>query len=193
MQPSATIPPDEAARTLASVRAARDATRGQLASFWYPLVVFGVLTMLSAPTFQIWDGGGVALFWLIAAPVGTFLTIRHQRAEMLATGAVRCERSYSITACVLIAACFGLGVVGGVTGHDDIARFGPPLAISAAYLVFARLERNLRLAALASALAALTIFAAIADVGHASQALALGYGGSFVLLGLSERPRRPAA
>lgn len=193
MQSSATIPPDEAAHTLQSVRAARDATRGRLASFWYPLIVFGVLTMLSAPAFGIWDGGGVALFWLVAAPLGTFLTIRHQRAQMLATGAVRCERSYAITGCALIAACFGLGAIGGVTGHDDIARFGPPLAISAAYLVFARLERNVRLAVLASALAAVTIFAAIADVGHASQALAIGYGGSFVLLGLSERPRRPKA
>jgi hypothetical protein len=193
MQPSTTIPPDEAARTLAGVRAARDATRGRLSAFWYPLIVFGALTMLSAPTFAIWDGAGVALFWLVAAPLGTFLTIRHQRAEMLATGAVRVERPYIVTGCALIAACFILGGVGGATGQEDIANFGPPLAISTAYLMFAWLERNVRLAVLAVALAALAIFALAADAGHPAQSLALGYGGSFVLLGLSERPRRPKA
>lgn len=191
MQRTAVIPPDEAARTLDSVRETRAATRGQLRSYWFALIVFGVLTMLSAPFFSIWDGAGVALFWLVAAPAGTFAVARHQCAQRLAAGAHRPARPYMITAWALIAACFALGGAGGIVGEQDLARFGPPLAIAVAYLVFAWLERSIALAALALGLAALTIAFATGDVGHAAPILALTYGASFLTLGVIARARRP--
>jgi len=193
MQQTTAVPPDEAAQLLDSVRTARDATRGRLRSYWFALVVFGVLTTLSAPFFAIWNGGGVALFWLVAAPAGTFAVMRYQRGRASATGAWRAGRPYNITAGALIAACFGLGIIGGVTDHMDIANFGPPLAISAAYLVFAWLERSLALALLALSVAGLTIGLAVADVDHAAQILALSYGASFAIVGLAVRPRNPRA
>lgn len=191
MQQTAAIPPDEAARTLESVRHTRAVTRGQLRSYWFALIVFGALTMLSAPFFSISDGAGVALFWLVAAPAGTFAVARHQCAQTLAAGAHRPARPYMITAATLIAACFALGVTGGATDEQDLANFGPPLAVAVAYLVFAWLERSIALAVLATGLAALTIALAAADVEHAAQILALTYGASFLTLGLIARATRP--
>jgi hypothetical protein len=193
MRQTAAIPPDEAAQLLESVRTARHATRGRLRSYWFALVVFGVLTILSAPFFSLWDGGGVALFWLVAAPAGTLAVVRYQRGRAFATGAMRDARPYNITAGALIAACFGLGIIGGVTDQADVASFGPPLAISAAYLVFAWLERSLALALLAMSVAGLTIGLAVADVDHAARILALSYGASFAIVGLLVRPRSPRA
>jgi len=191
MQRTAAIPPDEAAQMLDSVRDTRAATRGQLRSYWFALIVFGVLTMLSAPFFSIWEGAAVALFWLVAAPAGTFAVARQQRAQTQAAGAHRAARPYMITAAALIAACFALGVTGGAMDERDLANFGPPLAVSAAYLVFAWLERSIALAMLATGLAALTIAFAAGDVEHAAQILALTYGASFLTLGLIARARRP--
>lgn len=193
MNPTAAIPPDEAARTLESVRATRDATHGQLRSYWYPLIVFGTLTMLSAPFFALWDGGGVALFWLVAAPAGSFAVVRHQCTQALIMGAGRAVRPYAITGIALIVACFGLGAIGGATGELDIANFGPPLAVAAAYVAFAWLERSAALAALATGLAALTIGFAVSGVDHAAPILALTYGASFVVVGLAARAKSQRA
>lgn len=190
--PSA-LSPDEAARTLDSVRSTRAETKGQLRSYWYPLIVFGVLTMLSAPFFALWDGSGVALFWLVAAPLGSFAVVRHQQTQALTVGAGRAVRPYAITGIALIVACFGLGAIGGATGELDIANFGPPLAVATAYVVFAWLERSLALAALATALAAITIGFAAFGVEHAAPILALIYGASFVALGLAARAKSPRA
>lgn len=191
MHTSATLPPNEAAQTLQSVRAARAVTRRRLSGYAFPLIVFGALTLLSAPFFAIWEGAGVALFWLVAAPLGTFAVARHQRTRALTMGAGRAGRPYAITATALIAACFALGIVGGASGELDIAKFGPPLAICAAYVVFAWLERSIALAALATVVGALTIGFAVADVDDAAQILALIYGASFVALGLGVRVRSP--
>lgn len=187
MPPAAPVPPDEAVQALDRVYSARAATRGQLRSYSYPLIVFGALTMLSTPFFSIWEGAGVAAFWLVAAPAGALVVARQQRAREITIGAGRASRSYAVTATALVLACFGLGMIGSVTDQVDVSRFGPPLAISIAYLVFSRLERSVALAALASVAAALTIVLAVTDVEHAVQILTLTYGASFLTLGVITR------
>lgn len=184
MPPATTVPPDEAVQALDRVYSARAATRGRLRSYSYPLIVFGALTMLSTPFFSIWEGAGVALFWLVAAPAGALVVARQQFAREITIGAGRAPRPYAVTATALVLACFGLGMIGGVTDQVDVSRFGPPLAISIAYLVFSRLERSVTLAALATAAAALTIVLAVTDIDHAVQILTLTYGASFLILGV---------
>lgn len=187
MRPAASVSPDEASQKLKSVRDARTASRGRLRSYSYPLIVFGALTMLSAPFFSIWEGAGVALFWLVAAPAGAFVVAREQRTREITVGAGRSARPYAITAAALVLACFALGTIGGVTDQVDVSRFGPPLAVSIAYLVFAWLERSAALAALATLVAVLTFVLAITGIDHAAQILALTYGASFLTLGVIAR------
>jgi hypothetical protein len=191
MDSSAVVPPEEATGTLTSIRSTRRRTRADLRSYWYPLVVFGVLTLLSSPFFELWDGAGAGLFWLVAAPAGIALVMRHYRHRELTVGLASAPRPYVVTAACLVAACFALGFGGGIAGEQDVASFGPPLAVSAAYLVYAWLERAALLALLAFALAGLTIALALGDVQRANQIVAAADGASFVLVGLLARTRSP--
>jgi hypothetical protein len=191
MDGSAVVPPEEAAHTLTSIRAARERTRTDLRAYWYPLVVFGVLTLLSTPFFELWDGAGAGLFWLVAAPAGIALVTRHYRRRELSVGLASAPRPYVITAVCLVAACFALGSGGGIAGEPAVANFGPPLAVAVAYIVYAWLERAALLALLACALAGLAIALALGDVERANQILAAADGASFVLVGLLARTRGP--
>lgn len=167
--------------------------RADLRAYWYPLVVFGVLTLLSTPFFELWDGAGAGLFWLVAAPAGIALVVRHYHRRELSVGLASAPRPYVVTAVCLVAACFALGFGGGIAGEPDVANFGPPVAVAVAYLVYAWLERTVLLALLAIALAGLTVALALGDIERANQIVAAADGASFVLVGLLARtwsPRR---
>lgn len=150
-----------------------------------------MLTLLSTPFFELWDGAGAGLFWLVAAPAGIALVMRHYRRRELTAGLASAPRPYVVTAACLVAACFALGFGDGIAGEQDVANFGPPLAVSAAYLVYAWLERAALLALLAFALAGLTIALALGDAQRANQIVAAADGASFVLVGLLARTRNP--
>ena len=62
--------PDGASHLLDEVTEVRSRTRTHLQSFWFPVTLFGVITLLSAPFTLIGDGAGVAWFWCIAGPLG---------------------------------------------------------------------------------------------------------------------------
>ena len=191
MDRSAVVPPEEAARTLTSIRSTRERTRADRRSYWYPLVVFGVLTLLSTPFFELWHGAGAGAVWLVAAPAGIAVVARHYRRRELSVGLASAPRPYLVTAACLVAACFALGFGGGIAGEPDVANCGPPLAVAVAYVVYAWLERTALLALLACALAGLTIALALGDVGRANQIVAAADGASFVLVGLLARTRSP--
>jgi hypothetical protein len=191
MDGSTVVPPAEAARTLTSIRETRKRTRAELRSYWYPLVVFGVLMLVSTPFFKLWDGAGVGAYWLVAAPAGMAAVARHYRRRELDAGLATAPRPYNVVAVCLVAACFALGFGGGIAGNDDVASFGPPLAVAVAYVVYAWLERSLLLLVLACVLAALTVALALGDIPHANQIAAAADGASLVLAGLLARARSP--
>ena len=187
MENPATIPSEDAASTLAALRSTRARTRADLRSYWFALVVFGALTLLSTPFFDLWDGAGVGLFWLVAAPLGMAAMARYHRNRDDELGIAPAPRAYVITAGALVAACFGLGFGGGFSDQPDVATFGPPLAIAVAYVVFAWLERSAVLALVACVMGGLTVALAAAEVANAGQILAGAYGASFLILGLLAR------
>ncbi len=86
MQPSAAAQPDEAAQTLESVRAAREAAERRLAPNWFPLVVAGLLLFASSFVFDVGDGAAVAAFWLAAAPLAFVAVKLQQRLELRLSG-----------------------------------------------------------------------------------------------------------
>lgn len=187
MESPAPIPAEDAASTLAAIRSTRARTRADLRSYWFALVVFGTLTLLSTPFFDLWDGAGVGLFWLVAAPLGMAAMARYHRNRDDELGIASAPTAYVITSAALVAACFVLGFGGGLSDQPDVATFGPPLAIAVAYGVFAWLERSAMLALVACVMGVLTVALAAADVANAGQILAGAYGASFLILGLLAR------
>lgn len=194
MQLSTAVPPDEAAQTLQSIRATRDAARERIPPYWFGLVVFGALTMASAWLLEPWDGLAVALFWLVAGPLGWLLVERRQRAELLATGAADTGRPYARTAATFTLSAVALGAIGGALREPEVAAFGIPLAIAAAYYVFAWVDRRPGHAVWATAVVALVGLAVLIGAGTGGafglyQALGL----RFVIEGFQGRREGKAA
>jgi hypothetical protein len=187
MAGSRVIPSDDAAATLARVRATRHRTRGDLQTYWFACVVYGMLLLLSAPFFPVLGGAAVGLFWAVVTPPAAFAVVRHARAHALSVGVAHGARPYRITGACLVAACFALGFGGGIAGVADVANYGPPVSIAVAYVVFAWLERSAALGVVALSLGFATAAVAFADVANGGQLLALLYGASLVVLGLCAR------
>lgn len=179
----------DAALLLEQVRVVRRHTRSELQAYWFPLLVFGVLLLGSSPFFRLLDGAGVALYWLVAGPLGSIAVARHYRDRSADLGVTRFHRPYSRLVVALFLACFGLGFAGGITGADAIAEIGPPVAIACAYLAFAWIERSVLLALLACCLGAFSAALAVSDIVHPGPILALVYGASFIGVGLAARTR----
>ncbi|MGO9872847.1 MAG: hypothetical protein ACLPVY_03525 [Acidimicrobiia bacterium] len=180
---------DEAAGRLAEVRVLRRQTLRRLQTYWFALLVFGTLLAASAPFFGLFDGAGTALYWLVAAPVGTVLVVRRSRDQGVVQGVSRSRRGYFLLGAGLVVACFGLGFGGGVAGSVAISEVGPPVAIAIGYLVLAWIERSARLATLAAALGACCLVVLGRDVSSPGAVLAVVYGASFIAVGLVARPR----
>lgn len=182
---SATVPPDDAARTLESVRVTREATRERLPPYWFGYVVFGVLTIISSWFAGVWDGGGLTLFWLLATPLGCFVVSRHQRAEQRDEGATPTGRPYALGVAILIVPACVLGAIGAATGEADIVQFGLSVVFAGALFVLAWIYRDVGMAVVGTALVALVAYTAIADV-HGVWILN-GLGTGWVVVGLTSR------
>ncbi len=180
---------DEAAGRLAEVRVLRRQTLRQLQTYWFALLVFGTLLAASAPFFRLFHGAGTALYWLVAAPVGTALIVRRSRDRCVVQGVTRSSRPYFWLGAGLVVACFGLGFGGGVAGSVAISEVGPPVAIAIGYLVLAWIERSALLATLAACLGACCLVVLGRGLSSPGAVLAVVYGASFIVVGLVTRPR----
>ena len=192
MRPPTTVAPDEAAQTLQSVRAAREAADRRLAANWLPLVVAGVLLFMSFWFFDVWDGAGVSVFWLAVSPFALYAVKRYDRIQMRLSGAIRNRRGWVLYAGSFIAACIVCGVVGGATGTPDIINFGPPFGIVAAYAAVAIRDRSLEMAGWAGVVAAIATVAIVLDAGHPAPVFAAAIGGVLIMEGFSDRNKRGA-
>lgn len=177
---------------LQDVEQLRQRTRSHLHAIWFPLVVFGGLSMLSAAVAWRFGGAALGVFWLGAAPAGSLITGAFYRRRERRIGLEAPPAPYVIAAAGIILGAFVTGGVGGAFGAASVSAIGPPLCVSAGYLVFARLARSPGLAVVAAALAALdlTLAAARMQPNRAAWVLALAYGVVFVLTGLTYRAPR---
>jgi hypothetical protein len=190
--PSRMLDDHEAVERLAEVRLLRRQTRRRLQTYWFALFVFGTLLVASAPFFGLLDGLGLALYWLVAGPLGTAVVARRSRVLCVDQGVTRSHRPYSLLGVGLAVACFGLGIGGGMAGSVAIAEIGPSLAIAVAYLVLAWIERSSLLAGLAAGLGAFCVVLLARDVSSPGPILAVVYGASFVAVGFVARVRGSA-
>lgn len=156
----------DAALTLEHIERVRQRARSELRDFWFPPLLFGVLTMVSLPLCRVGDGLGPALFWAVAGPVGGAAVAAHYRRRELALGATRAAWPYLVTAAAMMAGGFLLPMVTPAGARPVASAF----AIAGGYAVFARLERSWTLAGVAVTMA-----------GAASVAIASGYEYAYVV------------
>jgi len=185
----------QVADTLMELRALRLRTRSRLDHYWFPLVVFGGLSIASAPLAWLPDGAAVGLFWLVAAPAGSVAVSIHCRRREVSLGLGARARPYLLTAGGIFFAAMAAVTLGGALDLDMLAAVGPPLAVSAGYLVFGHLVHNGFVMTLALALAAMTVLLELSDLSQAQAGGfgALAYGMCWLLLGASMRLRQESA
>lgn len=171
---------------LNDVERLRRRTRADLRATWFPLVLFGVLSMASAAVAWRFGPSALGLFWAMAAPVGSVATGVYYSRREHRMGLEAPVAPYVIVAGVIIVGAFVTGGLGGALGATAVSVFGPPLWISAGYLLFARLARSRGLAAVAVALATLTVATGVAKMqpDQAAWILSLAYGAAFLVTGL---------
>jgi hypothetical protein len=178
--------PEQANDTMMEICRLRRRTRSDLQAFWFPLIVFGALSIGGAAVILASWGLAVALYWAVAGPAGGIATghYYHQRGRNL--GVETPPARYIAVAIAIMVGCFLTGALGGARGSDLTAAVGPSLCISVGYVAFAYLERSVSVAVIAIALGALACALVIGDMmpNRIAAILALVYGVTFLLTGL---------
>lgn len=126
-----------AATMLDEVERVRERTRERLDPGWVPYLVFGALTMLSAPFTQIGADGAEGIYWLVAAPVGLAITWLFYRRHELQIGLV--DRQEYLLAGIVAAMVLGATLVGWLA-PEPFSEAGWMLPIGAGLLAIGALE-----------------------------------------------------
>jgi hypothetical protein len=128
-----------AAATLSEVERVRGETRERLDPGWVPYLVFGVLTMLSAPFTQIGEGGAEGIFWLVAGPVGLAITWLFYRRHELQVGLM--DRQEYLLAGIVAAMVLGAILVGW-DAPEEFSEAGWMFPIGAGLVAIGALESS---------------------------------------------------
>ena len=174
---------EELAVTLRHVEEVRRQTRATVHPAWFPMLLFGVFGLASAPFCAIGGELGVGVFWLVAGPVGGVLTSRHYRRRAMAAGAGMRGGPYWAVAGGIFVGCW----LAGASNSARVETAGPMVAVALGYLVFARLERSWPVAICSGVLALIAVGVGIADIGHSCVVLSLTFGAVFATAGLLMR------
>jgi len=145
--------PGDAHDVLLHIESVERRTRNVLRAFWFPLVVFGILTLLSAPVQWAWSGATVAAFWAVAGPLGGAGVGWYYRSRELRLGLGTSATPFVLTVVGLLAGTFILPML--TTG--DLQEVVSVFAVAAGYLVFAWLDRSRTLAGLAAFIATVPV------------------------------------
>ncbi len=175
--------PQEAVEVLRHLEDVQARTRRAVQAFWFPLVLFGALTLASVPVAFLDDGPAVAVFWAVAGPLGGAAVAWHYRRSERHVGAGRSGGLYVATAIGLLGAAFLLPAVTTGDLQDVVSAF----AVAAAYLVFAWLDRSAVLAVLAAMLAAVPLVALAADLSRPGAVTAAITGAVTLAVGVAAR------
>ncbi len=168
------------AETLRHIQQLQERTRHDLSSYWFPLVLFGVLTLVSVP-FAIPDGGGaIAIFWAIAGPGGGAAIGWYYHSCEQRLGVSRSGAPFVIAGGALILAAFVLPAVTTDALQEVVSAF----AVGAFYLVFAWLDRNPALVVLGVVVAAIPAGALLAGVARPGPWVAATTGAAILATGL---------
>ncbi|HXY72705.1 MAG TPA: hypothetical protein VEM41_09185 [Actinomycetota bacterium] len=153
----------DAMEMLASAQTQRRRARADLRAEWFPLVLFGILTIVSAPLYaqQLAFGGWafpwVYLYWLVAGSLGYLAVARYFRRREAELGIGSSFAAYVWVGVGLFLYTFGLlnalpfAWIGLVPTMWLIPGFAPIVAIGAGLLALAWVERSPSLAVFGAA------------------------------------------
>ena len=154
----------ESDRLLGTTRAAGRRTRSILGANSFPMILFGLLALGSAPIAEAWSGPAVAVWWLVGAPLASVATALWYRSRELDHGVAANSWPFIATAIGIIVCATALGILGG---GSALGYAGPLFVIGLGYLVFARLERSVPAAAMAVGVLVSAIALALLRPAHA--------------------------
>lgn len=181
--------PDEAAAMLQEITTVRRRTRGVLRSFWFPLVVFGPLMLISGALALVTDGPVTGLFWAVAGPLGSVAVCLHYRKRESRLGLSSSPLPYVLVMVAMLAGAFALPALTSGELRGVVSLF----AIAAGYLALAALDREPWLAGLGLALALVPLALLAAAPGMAAAGSGAILGTAFLATGVVLRRRELAA
>jgi hypothetical protein len=166
---------------LTATEAARARTRSVLSTNWFPMILFGLLALVSVSVAEFWPGRAVAVLWLVGAPLGTLATALWYRGRTIEIGVSVNPWPYVVTAVAIIVGCTVTGIAGG---GGPVSYAGPLVVIGLGYFVFGRLDRNLLGSGFGAAMAIVAIVVFVDRPQHVYALTMLAFGAGSVLLGL---------
>lgn len=175
--------PQDAADVLQHVESVRRQTRSLLHAFWFPLVVFGALTMASALVQWLWAGPAVGIYWAVAGLTGGVAVGLYYRSRELRVGLSTPPAPYILTAIGIMAGAFVLPAV----TSGDLQQVVSTFAVAAGYLVFAWLDRSRTLAGLAAVMVVVPVLVLVSGVDHPGAVNAAAVGAVTLAAGLASR------
>lgn len=170
-------------QTLDEIDGLKRDTRRVLQSFWFPVVLFGTLALVSSPLCLIGDGSGAAVFWALAGPAGGIATGVHYARRESTIGVSRPAAPHIVVAVGMMAGAFLLPALTSGDVQEVVSYF----AVAAGYLGFAWIERELRIAGIAAVIAAVPLVMLAAAPGSACVVTAAVTGSIVLASGLSFR------
>ena len=170
----------QAKALLTATESARVQTRSVLSANWFPMILFGVLALVSVPVAEFWSGPAVAALWLVGAPLATLATALWYRSRAIEIGISVNPWPYVVTAVAIIVCCTATGIVGR---GGPVSYAGPLFVIGLGYLVFGRLDRNRLGAIFGVAMVTIAIIAFALKPQHVYALTMLAFGAGSVLLG----------
>ncbi len=168
-------------RLLGATHAAGRRTRSILAANSFPMILFGVLALASAPVAEVWSWPAIAVLWLVGAPLASVATGLWYRSRELEHGVAANAWPFIATAAGILVGATALGIAGRGGALSDA---GPLFVIGLGYLVFARLERSVPVAAMAGGVLVSAIALALLRPAHAYTVGVVIFGVGSVLIGV---------
>lgn len=177
----------QTARELISdVEGIRRRSRARASTMWFPLVLFGTLSVASAGVVLAYGGDALGLYWWVVGPVAGVATAAHAMWRGRRVGVETRWGPYVALGVTILAGTSAMGAGGALVGWPMMSAVGPSLVVSGGLVLFAYLERSPLLGMLAVLLAVLAVLLPIGGVGAepAAALLAVVYGVVFVTTGL---------
>src|SRR6202165_5429599 len=171
----------DADRILGVTHEAGRRTHSILAANSFPMILFGLLALASAPVAEAWSWPAIAVLWLFGAPLASVATGLWYRSRELEHGVAANAWPFIVTAVFIMVGATGLGIAGR---GGPLSYAGPLVIIGIGYLVFAWLERSVPVAALAACVLVGAIAIALLRPPHAYTIGMLVFGCGSVLLGV---------
>jgi len=159
-------------------------TRARGAVFWFPMIVFGTISLAAALVALVAGYEWIGLHWMIFGPIGGFVTTRFYTRHERLQGLIRSALPYFALVVFLAAGNFLLALTA-----DGDPGAATTIWTGICYLGFAALERSSTIALSAGALVACGFMLLAADVADPSATGAAFTGLALLIGGFTLRRR----